>query len=166
MANENHRPVKIASDFEHKFPGASAQATETAMNLVRTADLLVKRIGELVQPFDLTPSSGLVLGMLADSPAPLPPNEIAARLIISRATVTGLLDSLERRGYVQRQPHATDRRMLLIALTDSGRGVAQQFREVVHRHQRDWLGALSEREQKQLLATLHRLQGVLGEAGE
>ncbi|MCC7359599.1 MAG: MarR family transcriptional regulator [Anaerolineales bacterium] len=166
MANEIHKPIRIAPGFEQKFPGASAQATETAMNLVRTADLLVKRIGELVQPFDLTPSSGLVLGMLADAAEPLPPNEIAARLIISRATVTGLLDSLERRGYIERRPHAGDRRMLLIALTDAGRAVAQQFREVVHRRQREWLGALSEREQKQLLATLRRLQGALGEAGE
>ncbi len=166
MANEIHRPVHIAPDFEDKFPDASAQATETAMNLVRTADLLVKRIGDLVQPFDLTPSSGLVLGMLADAGAPLPPNEIAARLIISRATVTGLLDSLERRGYIERQPHASDRRMLLIALTEAGSAVAQQFREVVHRRQREWLGALSGAEQDQLLATLHRLQAALSSEGE
>ena len=91
---------------------------------------------------------------------------VALGALAVSATVTGLLDSLERRGYIQRQPHASDRRMLLIALTDSGRAVAQQFREVVHRHQREWLSALSEREQKQLLATLHRLQGVLGEAEE
>jgi len=131
------------------------------MNLVRTADLLVKRIGELVQPFGLSPSSGLALGILADAGAPLPPNQIAERLIISRATVTGLLDSLEKRGYVRRVPHDSDRRMLLIELTEAGQRVAHDFRLVVHQHQKGWLGALSEQEQCDLIEALHRLQTSL-----
>lgn len=134
------------------------------MNLVRTADLLVKRITDLVQPFDLTPSSGLLLGILADVGAPLPPNQIAERLIISRASVTSLIDSLERRGYVRRLPHTTDRRMLLIELTDAGRRVAHEFRLLVHRHQKAWLAVLTEQEQVQLIDALHRLQATLTES--
>ncbi len=134
------------------------------MNLVRTADLLVKRIADLVQPFDLTPSSGLVLGILADVGVPLPPNQIAERLIISRASVTSLIDSLERRGYVRRLPHTTDRRMLLIELTDAGRRVAHEFRLLVHRHQKAWLAVLTEQEQVQLIDALHRLQATLTES--
>ena len=157
----NHNRIRLDSDFDERFPGASATATESAMNLVRAADLLVKRIAELVQPFGLTPSSGLVMGILADAEAPMPPNEIAERLIISRATVTGLLDSLERRGYVRRLPHGTDRRMLLIELTEAGRQTAAEFRLVVHQHQKTWLSALSEKEQGQLIRALHRLQAAL-----
>src|ERR1700694_1206284 len=110
MANQNQ--IQVVPDFAERYPGASPEATEAAMNLVRTADLLVKRISVLVEPFGLSPSSGLALGILADAESPLPPNQIADRLIISRATVTGLLDSLERRGYVRRMPHLSDRRML------------------------------------------------------
>src|SRR5689334_21723692 len=101
----NHFPARVAHDFDTRYPGASATATECAMNLVLTADLLVKRIAEEIRAFDLTPASGLVLSILAEAEEPLPPNVIADRLIISRATVTGLVDSLERRGYVERRPH-------------------------------------------------------------
>ena len=162
MANEN--PIQIVPDFTERYPGASPSATETAMNIVRTADLLVKRIADLIQPYGLSPSSGLALGILADAGSALPPNQIAERLIISRATVTGLLDSLEKRGYVRRVPHASDRRMLLIELTESGRQVAHEFRVVVHRQQNEWLAALSEAEQRQLIEALHRLQSVLTDA--
>jgi MarR family transcriptional regulator, 2-MHQ and catechol-resistance regulon repressor len=162
MANQNF--VQIAPDFTKRYPGASPKATETAMNLVRTSELLVKRIADLIQPFDLTPSSGLVLGILADFGEPLPPNKIAERLIISRASVTSLIDSLERRGYVRRLPHSTDRRMLLIELTDTGREVAHQFRLLVHQHQKAWLSVLTEQEQTQLIDTLHRLQTALNES--
>lgn len=157
----NDSPIRIDPDFEDLYPGASARATEAAMNLAFTADLLVKRIAGLLQPFDLTPATGLVLSVLADSPEPLPPNEIADRLIISRAAVTGLLDSLERRDYVRRTPHPTDRRMLLIEMTDTGRQVATDFRPLVHRHQKQWLRVLSEKEQVQLIDTLQRVQGEL-----
>ena len=106
--------IQIASDFDVLYPAASATATECAMNLVLTADLLQKRIATLLQPLHLTPTSGLVLSILANAESPLPPNEIADRLIISRATVTGLLDSLERRAYIRRRPHPSDRRMILV----------------------------------------------------
>ena len=162
MANQNL--IQIAPDFSKRYPGASPKATETAMNLVRTSELLVKRIAELIQPFDLTPSSGLVLGILADFGEPLPPNKIAERLIISRASVTSLIDSLERRGYVRRLPHSTDRRMLLIELTDAGRQVAHDFRLLVHQNQKGWLAALTEQEQTQLIDTLHRIQAALSDS--
>jgi hypothetical protein len=104
--------IQIASNFEALYPDSSARATGCAMNLVLTADLLVKHIGPLLQPFNLTSASVLVLSILADSKSPLPPNEIADRLIVSRATVTDLLDSLERQGYMRRIPHPSYRRMI------------------------------------------------------
>lgn len=162
MANQNL--IQIAPDFTKRYSGASPKATETAMNLVRTSELLVKRIADLIQPFDLTPSSGLVLGILADFGEPLPPNKIAERLIISRASVTSLIDSLERRGFVRRAPHSTDRRMLLIELTDAGRQVAHDFRLLVHQNQKKWLAVLTEQEKSQLIDTLHRIQTALNDS--
>lgn len=157
----NQFSVRVADDFETRYPNGSVQATECAMNLAFTADLMVKRIASLVQPFDLTPGSGLVLGILADSATPLPPNEIADRLIISRATVTGLIDSLERRGYVRRMPHQSDRRMILVEITETGRQVADKFRPLVHQHQKEWFEVLSEKEQQNLIKLLQRLQASL-----
>jgi DNA-binding MarR family transcriptional regulator len=156
--------IQIASDFEALYPTASARATECAMNLVLTADLLVKRIATLLQPLHLTPASGLVLSLLADAKSPLPPNEIADRLIISRATVTGLLDSLERRAYIRRLPHPSDRRMILAEITETGKQAANTFRPIVHQHQKEWFEVLGEAEQQHLLVALHRLQESLGES--
>lgn len=156
----NHSPIRIAMDFEDRYPDASARATECAMNLAFTAELLVKRIAGLLQPFDLSPASALVLSVLADSESSLRPNEIANRLIISRATVTGLLDTLESRGYVRRTAHPSDRRMLLIELTEVGRR-ALAFRPLVHRHQKRWLSVLSEKEQELLIDSLEKLQANL-----
>jgi DNA-binding MarR family transcriptional regulator len=157
----NNIPITLALDFETRYPDSSARATECAMNLVRTADQLEKQIAGLLQPFDLSPATGLVLSILAEAVEPVSPNLIADRLIISRASVTSLLDSLEKRGYVRRQPHHSDRRMLQIELTLAGRKVADQFRPVVHHQQKEWLNVLTDEEQAQLIQMLHRVQASL-----
>ena len=162
----NKLSVKIAPDFEQRYPDSSAKATECAMNLVLTADLLEKRITRLLLPFDLSPATGLVLSILADSETTVSPNNIADRLIISRASVTSLLDSLEKRGFVKRQPHISDRRMIVVELTDSGRQVANKYRPIVHQHQKVWLNALSEKEQEQLIKMLQRLQASLMDSSQ
>jgi DNA-binding MarR family transcriptional regulator len=162
----NYLPIKIAPDFEQRYPDSSAKATECAMNLVLTAELLEKRITSLLLPFDLSPATGLVLSILADAETPISPNQIAERLIISRASVTSLLDSLEKRGFVKRQPHLSDRRMLLVELTETGRQVANRFRPIVHQHQKVWMSVLNENEQSQLIETLQDLQAALLDAGK
>jgi DNA-binding MarR family transcriptional regulator len=157
-------PIRVASDFERRYPEASGRATECAMNLVFTADLMFGEISRLLRPFDLTPASGLVLSNLAESREPLAPREIADRLIVSRATVTGLIDSLERRQYVRRLPHPADRRMLLVEITENGRRVADEFRPVVHRQQRLWFQSLDENEKQSFILYLERIQGGLSDS--
>jgi len=150
--------VRAGAEFEELYPGGSRSATECAMNLVRAGDLIVGRIADVLRRFDLTPAGGLVLSILADADAPLPPHEIGERLIVTRATVTGLVDSLERRGYVRRTAHPDDGRMLLVELTPKGRRVAYRFRPVVHERERVWFDDLSENDRATLLRLLGRIQ--------
>ena len=136
------------------------------MNLAFTADLMFEEISRLLRPFDVTPASGLVLSNLAESGEPLAPREIAERLIVSRATITGLVDSLERRQYVRRLPHPDDRRMLLVEITESGRRVADEFRPVVHRQQRVWFQSLDDDAKQSFILYLRRIQGSLSASDE
>nr|WP_062395908.1 MarR family transcriptional regulator [Pseudonocardia sp. AL041005-10] len=52
---------------------------------------------------------------------PLPPSALVVRLGIASAGVTALLDRLTVAGLVQREPHPTDRRSVLVTLTPRGR---------------------------------------------
>lgn len=59
--------------------------------------------------------------MLEGADGPLTPNEINAHLHLTSGSVTSLVDRLEQRGLVTRGPHPTDRRKVLVAITDAGR---------------------------------------------
>ena len=151
-------PIRVSRNFAAKYPDASASATECAMNLARTGDMIVSRVAAALQPMDISPAGGLALGILVDAGEPCPPNYISDRLIVSRATVTGVLDSLAKRGLVRREPHPTDRRMVLVHLTKSGTRMAEKVRRTVHRAEAEWIGSLSEHERAQLTELLGKLQ--------
>jgi DNA-binding MarR family transcriptional regulator len=131
------------------------------MNLVKTGDLVVSRVADVLRPFGLSPAGGLLLSMLADSPAPLSPGEIRDRLLVKGPTVTGLLDSLSRAGLLRRTNHPADRRRLLIELTPKGRRLADRFRPAVHAAERPWLDGLSETDRRRLVGLLGRIQAHL-----
>ena len=154
-------PVRVSGDFERAYPDASRSATECAMNLVKTGELVVSRVAEVLRPYGLSPAAGLVLSMLADSREPMTPGEIRDRLLVKGPTVTGLIDNLAKAGLVRRSQHADDRRRSLVSLTAPGRRVADRFRPAVHKAERPWLECLDEGERCKLLILLGRIQAHL-----
>jgi len=154
--------VSLPDDFYEQTPEGSMLATEAVMNSIRTADLLFDRIGQLLRPFGVSSAGGLVLGQLRDH-GPMSPSELGDRLIVTRATVTGVVDSLERRGYVVRSPNPSDRRGIIVGLTASGLEVVAQVRTLIHQHERDWMAGLTEAELTTYIALMHRIQERLSE---
>ena len=150
-------PIRVGEDFAKDYPDASASATECAMNLARAGDLVLNRVAGALQPLDVSPAGGLVLGILKDAGRPCPPNYISERLIVSRATVTGVLDTLVKRDLVRREQHPTDRRMVLVHLTKAGARMADRVRHTVHRGEAEWMSALNQHERAQLIELLGKL---------
>jgi DNA-binding MarR family transcriptional regulator len=149
--------IQMPDDFYEQTPDGNVLATEATMNPIRTADMLFDRIGRLLRPLGVSAAGGLVLGLLRDHGA-LSPSELGDRLIVTRATVTGLLDSLERPGLVRRTPHPVDRRSLRVEITPHGLEVLAEVRATVHRHERAWMAALSDEELRAYIGRLHRIQ--------
>ena len=156
--------IKLPEDFYEQTPDGNVLATEAAMNTIRTADMLFDRIGRLLRPLNVSAAGGLVLGILRDH-GPMPPSALGDRLIVTRATVTGLLDSLERRGFVRRLANPADRRSLLVEITPDGTAVLGELRTLVHRHEKAWLGALSDADLRTYIDLLHRIQDGLEAEG-
>lgn len=149
--------IQMPDDFYAQTPDGNVLATEAVMNTIRTADLVFDRIGRLLRPLNVSAAGGLVLGILRDR-GEMSPSELGDRLIVTRATVTGLLDSLERRGFVRRRPNPADRRGLLVEITPDGLVVLQELRTLIHRNEKAWLSVFSEAELRDYIEFLHRIQ--------
>ncbi len=150
----------MPDDYYDQTPEGNALATEAVMNTIRTADMLFDRIGRLLRPLNVSAAGGLVLGLLRDH-GPMSPSGLSERLIVTRATVTGVLDSLERRGFVRRSSNPSDRRGQIAEITPAGLDVLQELRTLIHGHEKGWAGALSDDELRTYIGFLHRLQDAV-----
>ena len=152
--------IKIPDDFYEQTPDGNALATEAVMNTIRTADMLFDSIGRLLRPLNVSAAGGLVLGILRDR-GPISPSELGERLIVTRATVTGLLDSLERRGFVRRSANLVDRRSLIVEITPAGLDVVQEVRTIIHRHEKALMIGFSDSDLRDYIERLHQIQESL-----
>jgi DNA-binding MarR family transcriptional regulator len=89
------------------------------------------------------------------------PGQIARRLQITTASVTVLLDRLERQGHVCRLPHPTDRRKLLVGLTDPGQEKAKRVYDRFNDALNHCADDLSEDERQVVVRFLRRVTSTL-----
>ena len=73
----------------------------------------------------LTGPQARLLAYVAAGPAPM--NQIAGLLRCEPSNITGLVDRMEKRGLVTREPDGRDRRIKLVTPTGPGREVAGQI---------------------------------------
>ena len=99
----------------------------------------------------------LAVLLLLDGREPESQQQAAERLGVDRTTMVGLLDGLERKGLVVRQPDQADRRRNVVALTDAGRAAMKETKAASDRAERELLSGLSAAEAKQFRDLLSRI---------
>ncbi|QRO02743.1 MarR family transcriptional regulator [Archangium violaceum] len=90
------------------------------------------------------------------------PGLLARRLLVTPAVITGLLDRLERQGYVRREPEPDDRRRLRMVLTEAGLEVSQQVQQAVTGDLAAQFASASPTELKELGRALDLMERALG----
>ncbi|MBP6561849.1 MAG: MarR family transcriptional regulator [Neisseriaceae bacterium] len=132
-------------------------ALRLCFQLLSTAGAIDQGCAQRLAPYALSEGRFVMLFLLEAAPAGLSPNALATQAGITRATVTGLLDGLEKEGYIVRTPAATDRRSLTIVLTDQGRQLSAQ----VFAEHTQWMSglfnALSPEERQHMMFLLQKM---------
>ncbi len=110
---------------------------------------------------DILPAHGAVLNALFER-GPLQMNELAESIGRKKNTVTGLINTLEDRGYCRREPDPDDARAQLIVLTEKGESMRRVQHEVSADLLRKAWGGVSGQEQisciQSLETVLHNLR--------
>lgn len=150
--------VRVPDDFTDEYPDGDPSAAEVFATLIRAGQALYDEIDRGMQASFGVPQAVLqALAVIDGSPQPLTPSEIAERVLRSSATMTNLLDALEREGWARRVPNPDDRRSVLVEITDEGKAQADRFLPGVRKVERAVVGDLSARERSALMATLAKI---------
>ncbi len=139
---------------------------QVTARLSRIAQHLARRQEEAFGRFKLNRGEVGVLGalLLAGSDQKLSPTQLFKGLMLSSAGITSRLDRLERRGYIQRTRHPTDRRGVLVGLTDAGRKALDKAVSADAAVERELLAGLARKDRVALVPLLRTVLAVLESA--
>jgi DNA-binding MarR family transcriptional regulator len=145
-----------------EFPDLDPSACEAFMHLIRAGDEVTRVMDGHFADHSITHGRFIVMMLLLEKkaggcPRATTPAELAEFASVSRATITGLLDSLERDGLVRREPDPTDRRQMSVNLTVKGQKFMHDLLPDHFRVISSLMAPLSENERKTLARLLYKI---------
>ena len=116
----------------------------------------VRKLGLTAAQFDILATLGNTPGMTC--------KELGANTLITKGTLTGVLDRLEARGLIRRCATDADRRQVFVMLTPQGVRTFERAFPAHIDHLKPAFRALSARELEQTARLLHKLRDALRDA--
>lgn len=136
---------------------ADVEGIRLCFQILSLASSIDRECAAQLAPHGLSEARFVVLFLLDAAPDGVPPHVLADQAGVRRATVTGLLDGLERDGFARRTASPTDRRSRLIQLTPKGKATTKRLFAKHNQWIASLLGDVSERERKTLSKLLAKV---------
>lgn len=87
-------------------------------------------------------------------------SEIQSRLHITKSAVSQMMNSLEKKGYLERRTDTADRRKVIVTLTQTGLDVLEETKETVNQTLEEIISRLGDENTKQLISLLEQVSDI------
>lgn len=155
-------PELFLKEMQEELKENDVSAVETWLYLINTFSDMYSSMGKYLARYNFSQAKLNLLMLLYSNQQlreeEMTPSELADRTNVTRGTITGLLDGLEREGYVQRRNHPHDRRKITIYLTQAGKDLLFSILPEHIVRISTVLTDLSAEERKTLMALLGKIQ--------
>jgi len=139
-------------------------------NSVKNIVWAIRRIVSLIsldsklmyKRFGVTGPQSLVIKAIYAADKSLSSADISRYLNVTPANITGIIDRLEEQGMVKRVPNKSDRRTILIKLTEKGRNVHNKLADPIEEKLMKGLADLTATEIFGIYAALEKIINVIG----
>lgn len=143
-----------------QYPDLDPSACEVFLHLLHVGDEAFHVVEAHLAEHNISKGRFMVLLLLhrlTNCPQPRTPAELADLSHVTRATMTGLIDTLERDGLVKREPDLTDRRQMSVTLTAKGRALLESILPDHFKRMAVLMAPLTETERKTLVQLLGKI---------
>ncbi len=149
------------TDVESALSPSQKAAKEPALALLRELvkayqafyaydDAHIRQLGLTMPQFDVIATLGNTNGMMM--------SQLAEKTLVTKGTLTGIVDRLEKKGLVRREVPPDNRRCFIVMLTSEGQDLFEEIFPTHIDYLKDRLGSFSTDEMAQLQAGLRRLR--------
>jgi DNA-binding MarR family transcriptional regulator len=129
------------------------------------ANLLIERELAARGVVGIVPAHGSVLQFLLRQDRPVPIKAVVVAVGRVKSTVTGILNTLARHGYVRKSPSEEDGRVTYVELTEKGRALREDFDEISRKLLDRLYGTMPQADRQVLVRLLAQLEENLARPG-
>jgi MarR family 2-MHQ and catechol resistance regulon transcriptional repressor len=148
---------KRISEAGPRYAGFDLLSTRATLDLLYTYDVFHQVSMRYMAEYGLSKSSLNILMLLRHGPAGgMQLHDLGELLLVSRANITGVIDSLEGKGWVERVVDETDRRVRYARITGRAEALLDKFMPVHFGHVKALLQDLTSEEKETLCALLRK----------
>jgi DNA-binding MarR family transcriptional regulator len=157
--------MKLQHELKLKQPLASLNH-EALLSLVRTSALMQKLSDRFFAQFGLTDVQFNIMMILKEAgDTGLSQQQLSEHLIVTKSNVVGLVDRLERSGYVRRMAHPSDRRFNQIVLAPRGSAIVSKIEKQYFSEVDRMMNALSTTQKKSVIQAMESIRQFILENG-
>jgi DNA-binding MarR family transcriptional regulator len=151
--------ANILKKFADRYPQAEVDSVIQFLNILRIGSDLSDVLDGFLEKHGLLQGRWWILILLMrEDNLTSTPSTLATKAGVSRATVTGLIDGLERDGLVVRLPDKIDRRKYSIKLTDAGQQKLDDVMPDYYKRVRNLMAVIPAIERDVLMSQLLKLK--------
>jgi DNA-binding MarR family transcriptional regulator len=159
---------EVLREEAERHPEFNASACFAFLHLLKTGNELIAVDAQVLNSLGTRQGRFNLLLLVDKCKAPAPTAaELAEDTGVTRATVSGLLDGLEKEGLIERQMDSVDRRVVRVHLTPAGAALLDKVRPAYCRWFSSVVDTLNEDERQNLVSLLEKIQKQIARlAGE
>ncbi|WP_415061814.1 MarR family winged helix-turn-helix transcriptional regulator [Bdellovibrio sp.] len=120
-------PEELQTSVSRIHEGVDTGPLYANLLFMKVASELDNYLDSVLAPYNLSSGRFTLLHLLSDFPEGLMPSELSQRVGVTQATISGLLNSLEKAELVKRELHQKDARSFVIRLTEKGEGLIKEL---------------------------------------
>ncbi len=143
------------------FPEVDSYSFYTYLTLRKISSDLENSLESYFSSYGVSAGRFMLLLLLSSQPDGMMPSELALQCGVTQATISGLLNGLEKSQLIARETHSKDGRAFVIKLSEKGRSllnlVKPEFLKCVH----DMMGTFTLEEKTTMVGTLSRFGSCL-----
>jgi DNA-binding MarR family transcriptional regulator len=146
-----------------RFPDLEPSALTACAELLRTGSDLLAGFEKFLRGHGLSQGRFLILVVLYRDPVNgLMPTVLAEKIGVTKATMTGLLDTMEKDGLIERRPCPGDRRSHLVEIRSKAVKMLEEILPTYYKLISYTMSLLSEDECRELVDLLRKIRRNLG----
>lgn len=120
---------------------------------------MAKLTRDAVAPYGLTTTQFFLLTALYEE-EDISISALAQKVVLDKATLTGLIDRLERDGFVTRQTSHEDRRTVRVRLTPKAEELRETLTDLYHHINRRFLSLLTKEERETFEQVVSKIENA------